>query len=197
MKPTLRYGTSLARALLVLFAGAAIGFSAQTQSPSFFATKAVREALKERGVEPEMKVIPRASRELRRVISRNLDPRLLTQTQSVCGRDFQYHFAESSRTAYLGVIVLRYRAVAMAQRMAAVLVLRQKYFKNSKILTRFAAISLGNLLVVTYSENGGDDRIVEALNNLPTRFEKASMTKGMLWDESETVKSSSFTSAIR
>jgi len=178
------------RALLAFFGAAALVFSAQTQSPSLFAANVVRVALKEQGVAPQMKIIPRTSGEMRRVVSRNLDPRLLTQTQSISGRDFQYQFAEPSRTAHLGVIVLRYPADAVAKRMAADLAPRQNYFRNSKILIRFSAIPLGSLLVVTYSENSGDDRIVEALMNLPITFEKAAPTGGVPWGESESFKAS-------
>lgn len=175
-------------ALLVLLAAAAFVFSAETQSPSLFAADTVREVLKEQGVAPEMKIIPRTSSDLRQVASRNLDPRLLTQAQSISGRDFQYVFPASIRTAHLGVIVLRYPSVDVVKQMIALLLPRQNYFRNSKILVRFSAVSVGNLLVVTYSENSGDDRIVKALNNLPASFQEASGTGAVSWGEPEPLK---------
>lgn len=175
-------------AALALFGGAA--FSAETRSPSLFAAATVRDALKEQGVAPEMRMISRTSGDLRRVVSRNLDPRLLIQAQSISGRDFEYQFAGPSRTAHLGVIVLQYPAVAVAKRMAAVLAPRQNHFRGSKILIRFSAILLGSLLVVTYSENSGDDRIVEALNHLAISFEKASGGEAGPWGESAAANAS-------
>jgi hypothetical protein len=135
-----------------------------------------------------MKILPRTPDDLRRVVSRSLDSRLLVQAQSITGRDFQYQFASSSRTTRLGVIVLRYPSAALAKKMVAVLAGRQNHFRNSIILIRFSAIPLGKLLVVTYSENSGDDRIVEALNNLPFSFEKASGVAVGPWGESEAAK---------
>lgn len=181
---------TLVLALLVLLAAAAVVFSAETQSPSLFAANEVREALKEQGVAPEMKIIPRTASDLRQVVSRNLDARLLTQVQSISGRDFQYVFSGSSRTAQLGVIVLQYPSVDVAKQMVALLLPRQNYFRHSKILIRFSAISLGSSLLLTYSENSGDDRIVEALNNLPASFQQASRTGAVSWRETETSKAS-------
>jgi hypothetical protein len=165
-------------------------FSAETRSPSLFAATTVRDALKEQGVAPEMRVVSRTSSDLRRVVSRNLDPQLLTQAQSISGRDFEYQFADPSRMAHLGVIVLKYPAVADAKRMVAVLAPQQNHFRSSKILIRFSTIVLGSLLVVTYSENSGDDRIVEALKNLAASFEKASGGATAPWGESEAAKTS-------
>ena len=182
------YIPSWACAALALFGVAA--FSAETRSPSLFAAATVRDALKEQGVAPEMRVVSRTSDDLRRVVSRNLDLRLLTQAQSISGRDFEFQFADPNRTAHLGVIVLKYPAVAEAQRMVAVLAPRQNYFRRSKILIRFSTIVLGSLLVVTYSENSGDDRIVKALKNLAMSFEGASSVEAAPWGESEAVKRS-------
>lgn len=181
MKRILAFIPNSARVLLVFAGAVSFVFSAQTQSPTLFAANVVREALKQEGVAPEMRTTPRTSPEIRRVVSRNLDPRLLSQVRNVSGSDFRYASAPPSPTTQLGVIVLRYPNIAVARRMAGILALRQNHFRNSKILIRFSAIQLGKLLVVTYSENSGDDRIVEALKSLPTSFEKASQGGAVFW----------------
>ena len=175
-------------AILILFGAPVAGFAAQSQSPSLFAANTVGEALRENGVAPRMSIIRRAPRELRRVVSRNLDPQLLTKAQGISGSDFRYEFPGSGRTAHLGVIVLTYPDAVLAKRMAAVLAPREQYFGGSKILIYFSAISLSNLLVVVYSESSGDDRIVKAISNLPTIFEKVSATEGVAWNESGSIK---------
>ncbi len=175
-------------AALVLFGAVTFVCSAETRAPSDFAAETVREALKEHNVAPKMERVPRTSDDLRRLVSRNLDPLLLTKTERVSGCDFQYQFADASRRTHLGVIVLNYHSVAVAKRMYSALAPRRNYFRNSKILIRFSAIPLGSLLVVTYSENSGDERIVEALKNLPASFEKASTAGVGTWSESEDLK---------
>jgi hypothetical protein len=177
-------------AFVILFLGGTLAFCTESQSPSLFAASAVREALKEHGIAPEMRSFPRTSSELRSVVSRNLDPRLLNETQSIFGRDFQYMFPNANLTVQLGVIELKYPDVAVTKRMAALSVLRQNYFRSSKILIRFVSIPLDNLLIIIYSENSGDDRIVGAIDNLPTRFEKASTNRSVTWGEPDPPKTS-------
>ena len=162
------------RVLFVFVSAVSFVFSAQTQSPELFAAKVVGDALKQDGVVAEMKTIPRTPQEIRRVVSRNLDPRLLSQVRSISGIDFEYVFPGSNPTTQLGVIKLTYRNISMATRMAKILESRQNHFRNSKILIHFSSVRLGKLLVVAYSENSGDDRVVGALNSLPASFEKAS-----------------------
>ena len=170
---------------LLLLVAQDVVFSSETRSPSLFAAETVCQALKEQGVAPDMKIISRTSADLREVVSRRLDPQLLAQTEGVAGRDFQYVFLNSSRTAQLGVIVLRYPSVPVAKRMIKLLTPLNNYFKNSKILIRFSAVPLDSLLVITYSENSGDDRIVKAINALPKHFQNASQGGTVYWSEPE------------
>ena len=172
-------------AALALLGSAALLFAAEAQSPSRFAANTVREALREQGAAPAVKTVPRTTADLRRVVSSSLNSRLLTEMQTISGSDFQYQFAESDQTAQLGVIVLQYSAPAVAKRMAAILTPNGNYFRNSKILIRFSAIPLDRLLVLVYSENSGDSRIVEAIDNLPRSFEKASGAGSARWSEPE------------
>ena len=171
-------------AAALLFA-LAFALQAATQSPSLFVAATVRQALQPQRVAPELTVVPRTARELRWVVSRRLDPRLLAQAQGVTGRDFIYQFAASNRMAQIGTIVLRYPAAAVAKRMAALLEPLRNRFHNSKILIRFSAVPLGNLLVVTYSESSGNAGIAGAIEHLPASFQSAS--GGVDWIESDSL----------
>lgn len=172
-------------AVLLLFGAVQSVFSQQSESPSLFAATTVREALKEQGVAPEMKAIPRSSSELRKIVSHHLDPRLLNKNRSISGCDFLYQFSDPNRKVQLGVIVLGYPTARVTKQMVAILTSHQNYFRNSKILIRYSVAPLGTLVVVSYSENSGDKRIVETIDSLPASFEKASSVKGPAWKDSE------------
>lgn len=173
---------------LFLLGPVATASVAESWSPSRFAAEAVGAALADNGDVPEIQAIPRTSGELREVVSRRLDPRLLNRLTSISGTDFHSPVYESGRTAHMGTIVLRYQSDAVAERMAALLVGRQDYFRNSKILIRFSAVRLGDLLVIAYSENGRDKRIVESLKSLPARFEEVDRAEAHFWQEPETTR---------
>lgn len=172
-----------AAAAVTALAAAGAPCSAQTRSPSLFAAELVREALAVAGVTPEMRIVPRTAKEMHQLVSSRLDPRLLLRLQRVSGSDFRYRLPGRDLTTHFGTIVLRYPAPEVARRMASLPSLRRSYFRNSTILIRYAVVPLGNLLVVAYSENSGDRRIVAALNSLPARFEKAVSQSPIHWDE--------------
>ena len=156
---------------------------AESQSPSLFAANAVRGALEENGILPEMTITSRSLREMRNVVSRHLDAQLLDKSQSILGRDFRYHSSDLSRTEQLGVIVFEYSSSRVARQMATALTKQKNLFRNSKVLIRFSTVLLNNLLVVIYSENSGDARIVKALNNLNSDFARASGSGSVQWIE--------------
>jgi hypothetical protein len=162
--------------------------AAEPRSPSRFAAETVAAALANAGVAPDIQTIPRAPSELREVVSRRLDARLLKGLTSIAGTDFRYPVYESDRTAHLGTIVLHYQSDAIAERMGAYLSSRPNYFRNSKILIRFSAVRLGCLMVIAYSENSGDKRIVESLKDLPTRFDEINRAEAPSWQEPQTAE---------
>lgn len=169
--------------LLSLAAVALPAFPAGKPAPSQLVAGAMRDALTADGVAPDMSVVERPAAELRRVVSRNLGPGLLSGALEVVGRDFQFRSSARDRQTHIGVIALRYSSPAVARRQASRLAPRQDYFRNTKILTRFAAITLDRLLVVVYSENSGDSRVVKALGELPSRFREASENGVGEWRE--------------
>jgi hypothetical protein len=132
-----------------------------------------------------MTIVPRTPKEMRELVSSRLDPRLLHRLQRISGSDFQYRSSVRELMTHFGTIVLRYPAPADARRMASLPSLRRGYFRNSIILIRYTVVPLGSLLLVAYSENSGDLRIVEALRTLPARFERASSKTPTQWDEPE------------
>jgi hypothetical protein len=175
--------------LLTLSLSLALGtdlLSADSQSPSQFAGEAVRQALAEGGDLPQLSSVLRTDTDLRDIVSHRLKPTLLVQVESVTGRDFHYTFRNSATSVQVGVIVLRYPSATVSKRMEERLRPLDHYFQNSKVLIRFSAAQLGTLLVIAYSENSGDDRIVKAIDRLPTDFQKASQNRASYWSESGT-----------
>lgn len=162
--------------------------AAEPRSPSRFAAETVAAALANAGVAPDIQTIPRTSSELREIVSRRLDTRLLKRLTSISGTDFRFPVYESGRTAHMGTIVLCYQSDTVAERMGAFLSGRPNYFRNSKILIRLSVVRLGRLIVIAYSENSGDKRIVESLKNLPARFEELNRTDAPSWQEPKTAE---------
>jgi hypothetical protein len=177
--------TVLRRLPLVLLATAVSVGYAQTRSPSQFAADTIRQTATGPGSPVEVKVVLRQGPELRELVSRHLDAALVRQAQAISGRDYRYQFADPELNRHLGTIVLRYSSAAVARQMAGVLAPRQGYFRNTKILIHFSAIPLGALLLIVYSENSGDDCIVQALDKLPATFQKAAGPGAPAWSESE------------
>jgi hypothetical protein len=188
MMDTVRKSAVLFGVWLFLLGAVAAVSAAETRSPSRFAAETVGAALAEASIVPEIQTIPRTSKELRDVVSRCLDSRLLKRLTSISGTDFRYPVYEAGRTAHMGTIVLQYQSDTVAERMAASLAGRQDYFRHSKILIRFSAVRLGRLIVIFYSENSGDKRIVESLKSLPARFEEVTRAEAPSWQEPETIE---------
>jgi hypothetical protein len=181
-KSTLRSACSL----VVLLGAGVAGLSAQSQSPSLFAANTIREALKEQGSLPKMTTTVRTSGEMRELILRHLDGRLLSRVRSISGRDFDYEFSDPGQTVRIGVVVLEYPTATVAKQMADVLAPQKNYFHYSMIFTRFSAVPLGRVLVITYSESSGHDQIAKVLDNLAFDFARAS-GNGATWGEPEMV----------
>ncbi len=181
MKSIHKCAPCAASLLLFLMCATALGLSGQPQSPSLFAASAVREALKENGALPEMTTTTYTSKEVREMVPRCLDRRLLSGVQSVSGHDFRFH--SSGPTLQFGVIVLEYRSSVVVKQMMAIVEPLGAF--RTVVLTRYSAFSLGRLLVINYSETG-DPRIVKTIGNLSSDFARAS-TDGTVWGEPESV----------
>jgi hypothetical protein len=179
MTPALECSPRSARSLLFLIGVAAFGQSVQPQTPSLFAADAVRRALQEPGERITMTTTPRTSGEMRELVSRCLDRRLLSPLRSISGRGFDFQLSEPGQTALGGVIVLEYPTATVAGKMAAIIGSHGVF--HLVVLTRFSAATLDRLLVVTFSEYG-DDRIVKALDNLSSDLARAS-AGGSTWAE--------------
>jgi len=157
--------------------------SGQTRSPSLFAATAVAAALAEGGVAPDITSTHMNLEAARLIVAHRIDPRLLRENADIFSRNFEYHFESLAQAVQIGVIVLQYPTLAIAKQMVAVSAQRNGFFRNSIILVRFSSVQLNSLLVIVYSENSGDKRVVEAIRDLPTKFAQASSVKTILWSE--------------
>lgn len=146
------------------------GCPASDRHPLFSAAAlAFQRAMAAGGLSPgSVQCSLQESSELRHVVSRRLDARLLVNSLSIAGEDLQLEFADAKtpaaarKSVQLGVIAIQYRGQAEARKLAASID-KQQYFKNSKILTRLAAVAVRNDLVILFSESSGDGAVVRAL----------------------------------
>jgi hypothetical protein len=171
-------------ALLILLGAADLSLTAQTKSPSLFAANEIREALKKDGVLPKMTTSVRTSGEMRSLIARCLDRRILIHIKSISGRYVDIQTFDSSRALPAGVVVLEYETPAEARKMAALIGPRGTF--RVAVETIYSAVPLGSLLVITYVE-GVYDPVLKALDNLASDFAKASESGTVSWAEPGTV----------
>lgn len=167
--------------MIVIFISASSAAGQQDRSPSEYVATVMAQSLSEDGSPPTVQRIPRSAHDLRRVISVNLSPKLLSQSVELTGTT--YRFAESKNTEEVTVIVLQYPSSALCAEKKRSLEPLKGSFAKSEMLVRFSAAQLGKLLVLASSENTGDARIVHALLSLPERF--ATDTKNYHWTESK------------
>jgi hypothetical protein len=170
--------------IVILLGAADLSLSAQTQSPSLFAANEIREALKKDGVLPKMTTSVRTSGEMRSLIARCLDRRILSHIKSISGRYVDYNISDSSQPLLAGVVVLEYETPTETRKMAAMIGPRGTF--RVAVETPFSAVTLGSLLVITYAE-GIYDPVLKALDNLDSDFAKASESGTVRWAEPGTV----------
>ncbi len=171
--------------LALLLASIAPALAQSVQSPSLFAASEIREALTENGIAPEMSVDPRDASELRKLVARQVSSQLLAARPAVSGWDFRYRSLHQEGTVQFGTIVLRYPNSGDASKILTLLNPEPKYFAHSEILVHYSAAKLDNMILIAYSENSGDKRIVEVVDQLPDRFARAATDNHWVWKEQD------------
>jgi hypothetical protein len=111
---------------------------------------------------------------VRTIVRENLDAELLASVRAVSGKDFRFVPAGRTVDAQVGLLVLDYPDEATAERTAKRLALRGGYFQNTVILTRFAYGRFRDQLVVAFTENAGNEGVVEFVKAFPERFKEGS-----------------------
>jgi hypothetical protein len=152
---------------------ALLQFAAAAESINF--TRDIFQAgLTARGIKSQITETTRSVKDVRELVAKKLNSRLLTRLRNAAGSDFKIEPVEDPHALHAGVLVLSYADDKTAQRMNQLLFSRHGYFADSTILIRFAAVLAGKSLVVAYSESSGDDRIIAVLNSFPEQLLKAS-----------------------
>jgi len=68
------------------------------------------------------------------------------------------------------VLVLRYPTADICGSKMKLLQPLHGVFHSAEILTKFSAVQLGTQLIISFTENSGDSRMVNAISSLPERF---------------------------
>jgi hypothetical protein len=147
---------------------------AAAAEPIDFARDILQAGLTAQGIKSQITEITRSAKDVRELVAKKLNSRLLTGLRNAAGSDFKIEPAEDRHTLHAGILVLSYSDDKTAQRMNKLLFSRHGYFADSTILIRFAAVAADKSLVIAYSESSGDDRIIAVLNSFPEQLLKAS-----------------------
>jgi hypothetical protein len=109
---------------------------------------------------------------VRTILRENLDSSLLTRVLKTTGADFRFVISGQQTESQAGILIVSYRNEKIASDMAKRLAVRGAYFKHIKILTRFSHASVGNQLVVAFTENAGNEVVVKFIDEFPELLQK-------------------------
>lgn len=134
--------------------------------------KSLIEFLSAVAVSSSLQVQPVSSHSTRSVIQKHLDNGLLSGALKVEGINFIFVLPGQEVESQLEVLMLSYRDEKTAMRMQQKLVGKGKHFKNTIILTRFSSASVGNHLLVIFTEKSGNEAVVKLIDDLPESLKR-------------------------
>ena len=104
---------------------------------------------------------------LRAIVKDNLDSNLLIRAIKTTGADFRFTLSGQQTESQIGILILSYPDEKTSGGMTEILAGRGGYFKGTKILTHFSYASVGNQLVVVFTENSGNEVVVKFIDEFP------------------------------
>jgi hypothetical protein len=110
------------------------------------------------------------SMNIRTIVRNNLDSGLLNSVLKTTGTDFRFIHSREHAEAQVGVLILSYPDEKIVSYMSKRLDKMGGYFRRTKILTRFSCMPIGKQLVISFTENAGDEDIVKFINEFPESF---------------------------
>ena len=129
--------------------------------------KTLNEFLSTATVSSSLREQPVSSASTRAVIKDHLDTSLLTGALEVEGVNYTFILPGQEIESHIEVLMLSYidqkTAMGMQQRFTG----KSNYFKNTVILTRFSSVSVGNHLLLSFTEKSGNEAVVKLVDELP------------------------------
>ena len=116
---------------------------------------------------PTLAESPISTVNLRAIVKDNLGSNLLTRVMTITGVDYRFTLSGQQTESQIGMLILSYPDATTSGGMAKFLAGRGGYFKGTKILTRFSCATVGNQLVVVFTENSGNEVVVNFIDELP------------------------------
>jgi hypothetical protein len=111
-----------------------------------------------------------AAADLDRLLRTRVDPALLNGAVSKRGQDLHFTPADGVRR-HAGVIVIRYPDARAAADRARPLLGEKRFFTATKILTPMTAAVRGDMLVIFFTESGGDAKLRATLSHAAGAFQ--------------------------
>ena len=134
--------------------------------------KSFKEYLLSKAVSCSLQERSYPSADIRAIARKNLSSALLEKVLKITGTDFQFVLSGQQIKqngepikSQIGILVFRYKDKKAAHSMQAKLAARRGYFKNTKMLIRFSSMPIGSRFMVIFTENPGDDAIVELMDD--------------------------------
>lgn len=144
-----------------------------SKSPTTIIRQALTERLMSRTVNPSLQENQTTSADIRAILHDNLDSSLLTSIMETTGTDFRFVPSGQDIEAQVAILVLSYPDKKTVLSMIKKLVKMGGYFKRTKILTRFSCASVDNRLVIAFTENAGNEDVVEFIDEFPDLLKAA------------------------
>ncbi|GHT89730.1 hypothetical protein AGMMS49545_00810 [Betaproteobacteria bacterium] len=110
------------------------------------------------------------SKQVKILIHNYLDPELLKPMKVTEGIGFHLTKPGEQREVHVTVLTISYQDKKIAQKMSERTATRSNYFRNTKILTIFSCMVVDNKLLIAFTEQVGDDELVQFVKSIPDLF---------------------------
>lgn len=128
----------------------------------YLISKPVASSLRENRIAPA---------HVRAIVHDNLDPGLSAPVMEATGTDFRFTPSGPAIEAQAAVLILSYPDEKTVGSMIKKLAKMGGYFKRTKILTRFSCAQVDNRLLIAFTENAGDQDLVQFIDEFPELIE--------------------------
>jgi hypothetical protein len=163
----IRLGVSRRSLVSALLFAAGCGSPASSVPPDVRIQRALAADVARRGGDSTLHAVELTPEEVRATIRDNLDPRLLASATRTGGKSFRFAEVRQHVEEQVGVLSIDYPDSGTARRMSEVLVDRKGYFAGTPILTPFSSVPVRNQLVIAFTENAGDQAVVNFVRGVP------------------------------
>ena len=151
---------------LVLLASFILPVHAKDIGFQLNAAEQVQQKLNHYAPDKEIRKITITSREALQIARKQLGLTFKKSTPLAQGDQFFVQFPDQSHETQIATLVFSYDSRRSAEAQTSSLKSRRGYFRNTKILTRFAYGVVDNQVVVIFTENAGDEKLIKIIEDL-------------------------------